>query len=377
MDANPIRIGSTMLTLALKIVLILTFLAVETLTFTTTAQTLGQDSLKYWKLDTEKDPFWEPHCPAPTTTLIDGYTLWMLRQKMTVEAYQTLLNNEINLDNGKMNKIQFANYLPIFGKGNFHSMIGTQYNKFDIQSDNDSLNQSIQVVWLWTVWQYKFKRWNFTFSTENMYKGDEITLYGKTGNHSAIYLYIGYEFNNYWNLILMGFYDKQQLVGKTKRTLLPGIQARYQPSCKLKLMFGLPAIFAAEWTALPKTDIGMAYYISNESRLFIRQRLSNNVSIALQYSRLWNYSEETYFNNSVYNPGNNHMVNFNRASNLKPQLFADVDFKLYKDIGLSIGAGYNFSSKISLYNNEDKVYDAINSKNSIFVNFSLQFLRRL
>ena len=205
MDANPIRIGSTMLTLALKIVLILTFLAVETLTFTTTAQTLGQDSLKYWKLDTEKDPFWEPHCPAPTTTLIDGYTLWMLRQKMTVEAYQTLLNNEINLDNGKMNKIQFANYLPIFGKGNFHSMIGTQYNKFDIQSDNDSLSKSIQVIWLWTAWQYRLKRWNFTFTTENMYKGDESTLYAKTGNHSSIYLYIGYEFNNCWNLYLMGF----------------------------------------------------------------------------------------------------------------------------------------------------------------------------
>jgi hypothetical protein len=209
-----------------------------------------------------------------------------------------------------------------------------------------------------------------------MYKGDENTLYNKTGNHSAVYLYVGYEFNDYWNLILMGFYDKQQLAGETKKTLLPGIQARYQPSGKFKLMVGLPSIFVAEWTALPKTDIGMAYYMTNESRIFIRQALSNNVSISFQYSRLWNYSEEVYFNNSIYNTGNN-KVTFNRASDLKPQLFADVDFKLYRDIGFSLGAGYNFSSKMSLYNNEDKVNDAINSKNNIFVNFSLQFLRRL
>ena len=377
METNPTCKGSTMLTIVLKVVLCLTFLVLEAITFTAATQTLDQDSLKYWKLDTEKDPFWEPHCPAPTTVLLDGYTLWLLRQKMTIEAYQTFLNNEINLDNGKMNKIQFINYLPFISKGNFHSMIGTQYNKFDIQSDNDSLNRSIQVVWLWTVWQYKFKKWNISFSTENMYKGDENTLYTKTGNHSAIYLYIGYEFNNYWNLIIMGFYDKQRLVGETTKTLLPGIQARYQPSDKLKLIFGLPTIFATEWTAFPKTDIGMAYYLSNESRLFIRQRLSNNVSISLQYSCLWNYSEEAYFNNSIYNHGINNKVTFNRVSNSKPQLFADVDFKLNKDIGFSIGAGYNFSSKMSLYNNEDKVYDAFNSKNNILVNFSLQFLRRL
>jgi hypothetical protein len=377
METNPTRKRNTTIILVFKVVLCLTFLAVEAIRFAAIAKTPDQDSLKYWKLDTEKDPFWEPHCPAPTTTLLDGYTLWMLRQKMTVEAYQTVLNNEINLVNGEMNKIQFANYLPLFGKGNFHSMIGTQYNKFDIQSANDSLNKSIQVVWLWTVWQYKFKRWDFTFSTENMYKGDESTVYAKTGNHSSVYLYIGYEFNNFWNLILMGFYDKQQMNGETSQSLMPGLQARYQPSNKFKLLFGLPTIFAAEWTALPKTDIGMAFYISNESRLFIRQRLSNNVSISLQYSCLWNYSEETYFNSSIYNPRFNTVVAFNRASNLKPQLFADVDFKLYKDIGLSIGAGYNFSSKISLYNNDDRVYDAINSKNNIFVNFSLQFLRRL
>jgi hypothetical protein len=298
----------------------------------------------------------------------------MLRQKLTIEAYQTLLTNETNLENGEMNKTQLINYMPFIGKGNFHSMLGTQYNRFEIQSDDDSLNKSIQVVWLWTVWQYELNRWKISFTTENMYKGDESTLYAKTGNHSAIYVYVGYEFNKRWDLILMGFYDKQQMVGKTQETLRPGLQARYQPSGKFKLLFGLPCIFATEWTALPKTDIGMAYYMSNESRIFIRQRLSDDISISAQYSRLYNYNEEVYFNNSVFNTGNN-TVTFNKAVNLNPQIFADVSFNLWKDIGFSVGAGYNFSSNISLYNNEDKVYDAMKSKENLFINFSLQFLR--
>lgn len=364
---------NTMSNLVLKVLIYFTFIISGSFTFA--AQKSEQDSLESWKVNTSNDHFWEPNCPAPSTTLLDGYTLWLLRQKMTIRAYQTLLNNEVNLDNGKINKIQFINYLPLIDLGNFNSMIGTQYNKFDFQSENDSLTKSIQTVWLWTVWQYKFRKWNFNFTTENSYEGDESTLYSYTGNHSAIYIYIGYELNNYWNLILMGFYDKQQMVGKATQTYRPGIQARFQPSGKLKLMFGLPTIFAAEWTALPKTDIGLSYNLSNESRLFVRQRLTNNISISVQYSSLWKYSESAYFNNSNYNTDNGDVVTYNNASNLQPQLFTDVNFKLYDDIGLSIGAGYNFSNKMSLYNNEDKVYGAISSKDNFFVNCSLQFVK--
>ena len=56
-------------------------------------------------------------------------------------------------------------------------------------------------------------------------------------------------------------------------------------------------------------------------------------------------------------------------------VFASFDFKLYKDIGFSIGAGYNPSSNMNLYNNNDKVYSGIKSKDNFFVNCSLQFIR--
>lgn len=277
------------------------------------------------------------------------------------------MNNEINLENKNINKIQFTNYLPFIGKGNFNSMIGTRYSKFDIQSNNEySLNKSIQHVWLWTAWQYKYIRWNFTLTTESYYKGDESTLYAKTGNQFFSILYIGYELNNCWNLILLSGYNNQQMNGQTTEKPIIALQGRYQPSTKLKLLFGVPTIFAAEWTAFTTTDIGMKYFITNESHFFIRQRISNNVGISFQYISMWNHSADTYFNNIIFNPGNNNEVTFNNISFLQPQLFADVDFKLYKDIGFSIGFGYNFSNKMSLYDNNDMVYDAIKSKDNIF-----------
>jgi hypothetical protein len=360
--------------LLFKIFLCLTFLAVGAIKTTLTAQSLGKDSLKYWKLNTTNDHFWEPHCPT-ASSLMDGYTLWLLRQKMTLDAYQTILNNEINLDHGTINKIQFTNYMPLMGEGNFNSMLGTQYSKFDMQSEDDSLKKSIQMVWLWTAWQYKYKRWNFTFTTETSYRGDENTLYTKTGDQLTSIVYFGYELNNRWNIILLGRYKKQEMLGQSKDESIVGIQARYQPSNKFKLLFGAPCIFSAEWTALPKTDIGLKYTIYNESYLFIRQRLSKKVGVSVQYNSLGNNSEGTYFNNTMYNAGGNNKVIFNKVAYLQQQVFAGVNFNLYKDIGFSIGAGYNFSNKMNLFNNNDKVYNGINSKDNLFVNFSLQFAR--
>ena len=331
----------------------------------------GQDSLKYWQVNTRNDYFWEPNCP-----IMDGYTLWALRQKMTLEGYQAILNNEINLEKKSINKIQFTNYLPFICKGNFNSMIGTRYSKFDIQSDNEySLNKSIQHVWLWTAWQYKYLRWNFTLTTESYFKGDENTLFTKTGNQFFSILFIGYELNNHWNLILFGGYNKQQMNGQATEKPIVALQGRYQPSSKLKLLFGVPTIFAAEWTVFTNTDFGMKYFITNESQFFIRQRISNNIGISIQYISVWNHSSDTYFNNSIFNTSGNNEVTFNNISYLQPQLYVDIDFKLFNDIGFSIGLGYNLHNKMRLYDNTDMVYDAINSKDNIFINCSLQFIK--
>jgi hypothetical protein len=331
----------------------------------------GQDSLKYWQVDTKNDFFWEPHCP-----IMDGYTLWLLRQKLSIDGYQTILNNEINIDNKSINKVQFTNYLPLIGLRNFSSMIGTRYSKFDIQSDNVfDLNKSIQHLWLWTAIQYRYDKFNFTFTTESYYKGDENSLFKKPGNQFFSVLYVGYELNKKWNLILLSGYDIKQMEGQTKEKPIIALQCRYQPSTKLKILFGVPTIFASEWTALSKTDIGVKYFITNESQIFIRQRISNFIGISLQYNSSWNKSTDTYFGRSILRLSNNNEISYNNITFQQHQLYADIELKLKSDIGFSIGFGYNPSSNISLYVNNDKVYDRIISEDNLFVTFSLQFLK--
>jgi len=375
METNTMLQRNTIMIAVFKTVLCLAFLGAETVKLIAVAQAPVRDSLKYWKLNTNNDYFWDPHCPTPSS-IFDGYNLWLLRQKMTLEAYQTILNNQINLDNGNVNKLQLTNYMPLIGAGNFNSMIGTQYSKVDIQSDPEyNLNKSIQMVWLWTAWQYKYKRWNFNVTTETSFRGDENTLYANTGNRALFLLYVGYEFNKSWDLIVLGRFGEQQMVGQSKDLSIGGVQARYQPSGKLKLLFGAPTVFAAEWTAFRKTDIGMKFMFTTESQFFIRQRITKHVDISVQYYSSLNNSDATYFNNSMFSPNNNSPVTFNNITYLQHQLFAGIDLKLYKDIGFSIGAGYNPGSNMSLYNNNDKVYTGIKSKDNFFINCSLQFVR--
>ncbi len=78
-------------------VFILILFALTTVRYIAAAQSQDQDSLKYWNLNAAQDHFWDPNCPT-SPTIMDGWTLWMLRQKLAVQAYQTIMNTEMNLD---------------------------------------------------------------------------------------------------------------------------------------------------------------------------------------------------------------------------------------------------------------------------------------
>ena len=366
---------SHLMMLMIKIIICLALLLTMGGKISIRAQPAVPDSTKYWKLNTEGDHFWEPNCPT-SPMVLDGYTLWLLRQKFTIEAYQTIVNGEYNLNDKNFNKYQITNYMPLVGKGDFNSMIGTQYSKIDFISNNDyNLNKSLQQLWIWTAWQYKFKRWDLSITTENFFKGDESTLYKYTGNETSVLAYAGYAFNNKWALILLATYNDKQMNKKAVKTMLGGVQARYQPSPKLKLLFGAPAIFAMEWTALPQTDVGMEFMITMESLCYVRQRLSNNVSCSVQFANTLNYTSETFFNNTTLSTKDNGVVTYNNVTYYQPKLFGELNFKLWKDVGFSVGAGYNFSNKAKLYNNNDKVYSSLKSKDNFFLNCSLQIIR--
>ncbi|HVN49679.1 MAG TPA: hypothetical protein VMU30_12765 [Bacteroidota bacterium] len=178
------------------------------------AQSSNDDSVSYWQLNTAQDHFWEPQCPT-SPSIKDGLMLWMLRQKLTVQAYQTILNSEMNLDTKSAEKLQCTNYLPFLNTTDVHSIIGTQFSTYDIDAEqSDSLHKSIQQFWLWTAWQYRYQQWNFSLTTETSWRSDKQNAYSTIGNECMILAYIGYELNPAWDLIFLGGYEQRHMVEK-------------------------------------------------------------------------------------------------------------------------------------------------------------------
>ncbi len=323
-----------------------------------------------WYVERSSDPFWDPNCPT-----MDGYTLWMLRQKLTVRSHQTLVESEIDPDQRELTKIQFTNYLHLIDGGEFNSMIGTRYNKYEIRANGtEGPSKSIQHVWLWTAWQYRHARWIYSFTTENYFKGDERTLYEKTGNQFFSLLYVGYEFNARWNLVVIGGYDTQQMEGISKGKPIIGLQLRYQPSNRCKVLIGAPTLIAAEWTVLPATDFGMKYMITRESQVFVRQRLTQDVGISLQYKSGSNKSIGTYFHADVYSPDRGPGIFFNNCSQIQQQVSVNLGVNLSRNLGMEVGIGYKLKGNMSLYLNDVRVADGLKSANGYFLTCSLQHL---
>ena len=331
---------------------------------------IAQNANDHWKVNIANDHFWEPNCP-----LMDGFSLWLLRQKLTLDGYQTIIDNENDVENGKTNKIKLTAYFPLLKEGSFNSMVGLRYGKYDIPvSDDSKLKRSLQQVWLWSALQYKYNRWNINLTTESYYTGDQNSLYEKIGNRFFSILYFGYEINNEWAVILMGGYDSIQLEGEESNKPIVAIEARYQPTENFKMLFGVPILLAAEWTALQNTDIGMKTFITSDSQFFIRQRLSKIFGISMQYNCDWNKSLNTYFNSVTIPGSSDQMSKYNNISFLQHQMSLNFEFRLSHELGLNLGVGKNFSSNFNLYYNKEKITDDFKSRENIFAIINLQYL---
>ena len=331
-------------------------------------ESFSQRDSTSWKTDTKEDAFWKPNAP-----IMDGFALWMLRQKLSIQGTQTILQSEMDLNNERINKIQLTNYLPIIVSKRINCMIGTRYSKYDLLSDNNSLNKSIQHVWLWSALGYKLGNWNFIITAENYFKGDESGLYDRVGNNFFAVSYIGYEFSPKWNLILMGGYDWQEMENAIKTKPLMGIQARYQPSARFKLLFGVPSIMAFEWTALKNTDIGFHYFISGNVSTFIQQRITEKLNISVHYNREIN--DDTFFNTNSFFSSSNDKIAFNNIVFTTSQLSAEIGFLTTNLLGINIGIGYNFKEKLSLFRENENINNNYRSKSFLTLNLRIQYLK--
>jgi len=332
----------------------------------------AQYSTNYWDVDTLSS-FNQPHNP-----FTDALPMWLLRQNLTINAYQTEFSSEFTIsDNNDLNlNTYLVNYLPVYNKKSFSVTIGTSYSKTTIMTENDSLNKSIQdICLLWLPVQYTFNRWKFTFLYEHFLTGDGNSLFTKTGNTKRVFIISTYNFNLKWQLSLMTAYLETRMENENRKMITPAFQLRYKLSQRLMLTMGAPVIFAFEWSPVPKIDLAFSQILLEYTEGFIRYNFSKNIGISVNYRSTGYSSADTYFKSESIQL-NDQMIVYNNLTQNQKSISIKLGLKTSQNIGIILTGGYKIGQSIDLYNNENKLGNA-DGMNNFFIGLNIQYLKYL
>ncbi len=327
----------------------------------------------HWEFDTS-DYFNEPHCPVT-----DGLTMWLLRQNLTLNATQTLLKTEVPLGNNSnysKSRIHFESYIPFIKHKSFSSMIGVNYHKASILSeDNNDFNKSLNYMWAWIILRYRLNNWLFNVSNEIYARGDNNSFYKKTGNEIFPIATVAYAFNNKWQIIIMTAYNLKFMEEGKKEMPMLGIQGKYIASNRFKIVFGAPVLCAFDWNFLPDFDLSFKQLLLDRTEAYLRYNITNKIGISLHYNKYDHRSKDTYFANEIPIINNNEVI-YNNLSQMQHSISLELGVKTFKNIGAFFTGGYNLGKNISLYNNETFLQKT-NGKHEFFIGLHLQYLNKL
>jgi len=331
----------------------------------------AQGTINYWKVDTSNN-FNQPHSPFENTL-----TMWMLRQNFTLNAFQANTGNTYPVadKNEKgISRTYFDIFLPVINKNSFSAMVGTSYSKFPILAENDSLNKTLlDACRLWLPIQYTHNRWKISLLYEYFQRGDNNSLYTKTGNTQRAFLLASYNFNLKWQLSIMAVYAETQMVNKKRKMGVPAMQIRYKPNPYFVMTFGAPVIFAFEWTVFDNIDIAFSQLMLEDTDAFVRYNFNKKIGISLNYKSTNYVSSDIYFKSETISMSGQNQT-FNNLTQTQSSLSLKLGIKTFNNIGLILSGGYNIGQTISLYNNNDLV-DKTNGKNEYFVGLYVQYLK--
>ncbi len=329
----------------------------------------AQTTNDYWAVDTGSS-FISANSPYT-----DAISIWVLRQNLTIRAYQAYINSDFGLTNTDLSKTNNAVelYLPVVTKGGFTAMLGTGYSRNYFMSEKDSLNDPVMGFnQLWVPLQYNFNKWRITILYERLLAGKSNTLFDDVGNTQRLFAMVSHSFNLKWCLTVFGVYYEDNMENAKNTTLVPAIQLRYKPNKNVTMAAGAPLLFGIEWSVTPKIDIYFSQVMLDETNSFISYNFTDKLGLTLHYNSVQKGSDTYFYSESVSFSGNeysyNHIVQ--RQSNIALKL----GFKTFKHVGVFLSGGYKIGDKLNLYNNEDKI-TKIDGESDIFVGFNLQYLK--
>lgn len=318
-----------------------------------------------WEFD-RNDPLWQPH-----SQLMEGYSMWLLRQDMSQQGTQTIVETEGDPQAGRLSSVMMVSYIPIVQGKTFSLMTGSRYRMQEIEAEDPQWSTKLQKLWLWTSGQVRLGRWNLVQTTETYWKGDDEGLLDRTGRQFFTMSYAGYEFNKRWIAIALGGYDRQETTHAPKQRFVGGAQLRYQPSPAWKFLFGAPTILDFEGTLPTRTDLGFAWFIAGETSAFVQQRLSEHVNLGIHYSS--EDEEGTWFKEKLA-PASGKTLPFDEIRSTQRQVAMELGLWTSPQVGVNLGAAWNFGGALTLWHDGNRLPVEARTVSFLSVGARIQYL---
>jgi hypothetical protein len=317
---------------------------------------LAQDStaLNRWEIDV-KDPFNDVHCPVP-----DGYSMWYMRQNLSCNGFQTILESNSIYNSELKNyspEYRVETYIPTYKGKKFNAIVGSRYWRMSELKQIPQTDNTVQFLWLWTTFQYKpSERWNLILSSETYKRGNQTSFDQKLGNEFFVIGYLGYAFNKNWQIVGMGNYSWLQKPEGLNRSFLAAFQLKWFPKKNLKLMTGLPVIFATEWTTLEKFDLGVYCWYNMKNASFLRYRINNKFSISTIY-KATDLKSDKVFTEPTSIAIENKNITYDNIYQVQHRLSLELGFKFTDNTSVQFNAGrilftdtkYNYNDEVQLH----------------------------
>ncbi len=340
--------------------------------FACTDSISAQEKASHWTVD-NADPLNDVNVP-----FIDGLSMWIIRQKLTLKGYQAFIKADAPIEGGlssPQSNTRVDLFLPLVIEKNFSSMAGVQHYTSRILTDIQGMDMPLIHDWLWVVGSYETANWKLILGAEYFVNTNRNSYLSKRGDALMPYLASGYAFSDSWQLIGLCGYRKTTMGDEQQTTPVIGIQLRYQPTKAFTLVVGAPVLLGTEWAVSDKLRTGCKALFTGtfSAEAFVAFYPNGKFYTGIHYDGTNNRSSNSYFYNETYRFGTEQII-YNNLAQFSHSLSLDFGFKLSEEIALILSGGYRMGDKVSLYSNTDHKLD-IDGKDEVFVSVGVQYLK--
>jgi hypothetical protein len=301
--------------------------------------------------------------------------MWIVRQKLTLNAYQMNLSADLPLGTSSQpnrTNVNLEAYLPLFQSEHFSSAVG--FHHFTTAILSDDIDRKLAHDWFFLAGSYTNEHWRAVFSCE-LFTLESSTgfLQSSAGNVIRPMLTMGYALNDRWQFIALAAFSRTSMFNEASTSPEIGVEMRYQPSPRFKLVMGLPDIVAVEWAPsrlLLEASLAWTGTFSTDALALFR--LSDSVFAGLHHYGSANWSDVAYFNPSTYQ-GSNGAITFDKLRQYTYSTSVDVGARVYQNVAIILSAGYRIGGRVGLYRNTE-LQSEISGKNEYFAKLTFQHM---